>query len=324
MKKNIAIVMGGYSSEYEISLKSGQVVYKHLDRAKYTPYKVHIFKNKWVLVENDKEYTIDKDDFSANIEGQKITFDCVFNAIHGTPGEDGKLLAYFELLEIPHTSAPSYQMALTFNKRDTLSVVRPYGIKTATSYYLNQGDAINEEEIIEKVGLPCFVKANRAGSSFGVTKVYEKAKLMEAIHIAFKEDDEVIIESFLDGTEVSVGVITFKGKTKVLPITEIVSDNDFFDYEAKYLGQSQEITPARLSKEDENRVNEVAKKAYEALRMKGFSRSEYILVHGEPYMLEMNTVPGLTEASILPQQATKAGISLAELFENAIEESFDK
>ena len=316
--------MGGYSSEYEISLKSGQVVYKHLDRAKYTPYKVHIFKNKWVLVENDKEYTIDKDDFSANIEGQKITFDCVFNAIHGTPGEDGKLLAYFELLEIPHTSAPSYQMALTFNKRDTLSVVRPYGIKTATSYYLNQGDAINEGEIIEKVGLPCFVKANRAGSSFGVTKVYEKAKLMEAIHIAFKEDDEVIIESFLDGTEVSVGVITFKGKTKVLPITEIVSDNDFFDYEAKYLGQSQEITPARLSKEDENRVNEVAKKAYEALRMKGFSRSEYILVHGEPYMLEMNTVPGLTEASILPQQATKAGISLAELFENAIEESFDK
>ena len=316
--------MGGYSSEYEISLKSGQVVYKHLDRAKYTPYKVHIFKNKWVLVENDKEYTIDKDDFSANIEGQKITFDCVFNAIHGTPGEDGKLLAYFELLEIPHTSAPSYQMALTFNKRDTLSVVRPYGIKTATSYYLNQGDAINEEEIIEKVGLPCFVKANRAGSSFGVTKVYEKAKLMEAIHIAFKEDDEVIIESFLNGTEVSVGVITFKGKTKVLPITEIVSDNDFFDYEAKYLGQSQEITPARLSKEDENRVNEVAKKAYEALRMKGFSRSEYILVHGEPYMLEMNTVPGLTEASILPQQATKAGISLAELFENAIEESLNE
>ena len=324
MKKNIAIVMGGYSSEYEISLKSGQVVYKHLDRAKYTPYKVHIFKNKWVLVENDKEYTIDKDDFSANIEGQKITFDCVFNAIHGTPGEDGKLLAYFELLEIPHTSAPSYQMALTFNKRDTLSVVRPYGIKTATSYYLNQGDAINEEEIIEKVGLPCFVKANRAGSSFGVTKVYEKAKLMEAIHIAFKEDDEVIIESFLNGTEVSVGVITFKGKTKVLPITEIVSDNDFFDYEAKYLGQSQEITPARLSKEDENRVNEVAKKAYEALRMKGFSRSEYILVHGEPYMLEMNTVPGLTEASILPQQAAKAGISLAELFENAIEESLNE
>lgn len=321
MKKNIAIVMGGYSSEYEISLKSGQVVYKHLDKNKYNPYSVHIFKDHWFLVEDNKEYTIDKDDFSAFVEGQKITFDCVFNAIHGTPGEDGKLLAYFELLEIPHTSAPSYQMALTFNKRDTLSVVRPYGIKTATSYYINYGDEINEEEIINKVGLPCFVKANRAGSSFGVTKVYKKEALNTALDIAFKEDDEVIIESFLDGTEVSVGVITYKGETKVLPITEIVSNNDFFDYEAKYLGKSQEITPARLSKEDETRVVAMAKKAYDVLRMKGFSRSEYILVNGEPHMLEMNTVPGLTEASILPQQAVKAGISLTELFDNAIQEA---
>ena len=313
--------MGGYSSEYEISLKSGQVVYKHLDKDKYNPYCVHIFKNKWVLVENDQEYIIDKDDFSTTIDGKKIVFDCVFNAVHGTPGEDGKLLAYFELLEIPHTSAPSYQMALTFNKRDTLSVVRPYGIKTATSYYINEGDTINEDDIIKKVGLPCFVKANRAGSSFGVTKVYKKEDLIKAIEVAFKEDDEIIIESFLDGTEVSVGVITYKGETKVLPITEIVSDNDFFDYEAKYLGKSQEITPARLSKEDELRVNEVSKKAYEVLRMRGFSRSEYILVNGEPYMLEMNTVPGMTEASILPQQAAKAGISLFDLFDNAIQEA---
>ena len=313
--------MGGYSSEYEISLKSGQVVYKHLDKDKYNPYCVHIFKNKWVLVENDQEYIIDKDDFSTTIDGKKIVFDCVFNAIHGTPGEDGKLLAYFELLEIPHTSAPSYQMALTFNKRDTLSVVRPYGIKTATSYYINEGDTINEDDIIKKVGLPCFVKANRAGSSFGVTKVYKREELINAIEVAFKEDDEIIIESFLDGTEVSVGVITYKGETKVLPITEIVSDNDFFDYEAKYLGKSQEITPARLSKEDELRVNEVSKKAYEVLRMRGFSRSEYILVNGEPYMLEMNTVPGMTEASILPQQAAKAGISLCDLFDNAIQEA---
>lgn len=321
MKKNIAIIMGGYSSEYEISLKSGQVVYKHLDKDKYNPFCVHIFKNKWIVAENNQEYIIDKDDFSATIDGKKIVFDCVFNAIHGTPGEDGKLLAYFELLEIPHTSAPSYQMALTFNKRDTLSVVRPYGIKTATSYYLNQGDVINEDGIIKTVGLPCFVKANRAGSSFGVTKVYKKEELIKAIEVAFKEDDEIIIESFLDGTEVSVGVITYNGETKVLPITEIVSDNDFFDYEAKYLGKSQEITPARLSKEDELRVIEVSKKAYEVLRMRGFSRSEYILVNSEPYMLEMNTVPGLTEASILPQQAAKAGISLSELFDNAIEEA---
>lgn len=313
--------MGGYSSEYEISLKSGQVVYKHLDREKYHPFMVHIFKNKWVLVENETEYPIDKGDFSATVNGKKITFDCVFNAIHGTPGEDGKLPAYFELLGIPNTSAPSYQMALTFNKRDTLSVVRPYGIKTATSYYLNLGDHINEDDIIKKVGLPCFVKANRAGSSFGITKVYKKEAMEHAIAVAFQEDNEIIIESFLDGTEVSVGVITYKGKTKVLPITEIVSNNDFFDYKAKYLGESEEITPARLSKEVEQRVVEVAKKAYEVLRMKGFSRSEYILVNGEPHMLEMNTVPGFTEASILPQQAIKANIPLTELFGNAIEEA---
>ena len=324
MKKNIAIVMGGYSSEVEISLKSGNVVYNNLSTEKYTSYCVHILKNKWVLVEDGKEYPISKSDFSAELNGTKIKFDCVFNAIHGTPGEDGKLIAYFELLGIPHTSAPSYQMALTFNKRDTLSVVKPYGIKTATSYYLNQGDAIDEDAIIKTVGLPCFVKANRAGSSFGITKVYKKEELPNALDVAFKEDNEVIIESFLDGTEVSVGVITYKGETRVLPITEIVSNNDFFDYKAKYLGESQEITPARIDEDTTNKVKSVAKKVYEILRMSGFSRSEYILVNGEPHLLEMNTVPGLTNESILPQQANHAGISLQDLFGNAIEEAFTK
>lgn len=321
MKKNIAIVMGGYSSEVEISLKSGNIVYSSLDTKKYNLYCVHILKNKWVLVDNNQEYPINKADFSTEIDGKKIIFDCVFNAIHGTPGEDGKLIAYFELIGIPHTSAPSYQMALTFNKRDTLSVVKPYGIKTAVSYFLNEGDSIDEEAILNTVGLPCFVKANRAGSSFGITKVYKKEELQHALQVAFKEDNEVIIESFLDGTEVSVGVISFKGQTKVLPITEIVSDNDFFDYKAKYLGESQEITPARLDKKTEEKVIEVARKVYDILRMKGFSRSEYIIVNGEPHLLEMNTVPGLTNESILPQQALHAGISLNELFDNAIEEA---
>ena len=175
--------------------------------------------------------------------------------------------------------------------------------------------------IVEKVGLPCFVKANKSGSSFGITKVYKKEDLKNALDVAFKEDDEVIIESFLDGTEVSVGVITYKGEVIVLPITEIVSNNDFFDYKAKYLGESQEITPARLSKVQEEKVNSVAKKVYEVLKMKGFSRSEYIFKDGEPHLLEVNTVPGLTKASILPQQAAAAGISLVELFSNAIEEA---
>lgn len=231
--------------------------------------------------------------------------------------------AYFKLLNIPQTSCGMYQAALTFNKRDCLSVLKPYGIKTAASFYVNLGDGINEDAIVNKVGLPCFVKANKAGSSFGITKVYKKEDLKNAIAFAFKEDDEIIIESFLDGTEVSVGVITYKGKTKVLPITEIVSDNDFFDYKAKYLGESQEITPARLSKEEEQKVNTVAKQVYEILKMTGFSRSEYIFKDGEPHLLEVNTVPGFTEASILPQQAAAAGINLAELFGNAIEEALN-
>ena len=321
-KKNIAIIMGGYSSEYKISLKSGNVVFETLSPSKYNAYRIHIFKDKWVYVDaNDNESPVDKNDFSVTAKNKKITFDCVFNAIHGAPGEDGFMQGYFKLLNIPHTSCNMYQAALTFNKRDCLSVLKPYGIKTADSFYLNQGDIINEDAIISKVALPCFVKANKAGSSFGITKVHQKKDLQNAIDVAFKEDDEIIIESFLDGTEVSVGVLTYKGKTKVLPITEIVSDNDFFDYEAKYLGKSQEITPARLSKKQEEKVNIVAKKVYEILKIKGFSRSEYIFKNDEPYLLEVNTIPGLTRESIFPQQAEAANISLAKLFDNAIEEA---
>jgi len=320
MKKNIAIIMGGYSSEYAISLKTGSVVYKHLDSATYIPYKIHIFKDKWVCVTDDgKEFPIDKNDFSVRINERKITFDCVFNAIHGTPGEDGYIQGYLALLGIPQTSCGMYQAALTFNKRDLLSTLKPYGIKCAISYYLNAGDVIDEQAIVSKVGLPCFVKANKAGSSFGVSKVHEMEELQNAVAVALKEDDEVIIESFLDGVEVSVGVINYKGKVTVLPITEIVSENDFFDYEAKYLGKSQEITPARISPEMEAKVTNVAKNIYEILKMDGFSRSEFIFKDGEPYLLEVNTVPGMTEESILPQQAHAAGISLPELFGNAVE-----
>ena len=321
-KKNIAIIMGGYSSEYEISLKSGNVVHEVLDREKYNSYRVHIFQDKWVYVdENDKEFQIDKNDFSVTIDSQKINFECVFNAIHGSPGEDGFMQGYFALLNIPHTSCGMYQASLTFNKRDCLSVLKPYGIKTAESYYLNLGDAIDEDAIINKVGLPCFVKANKAGSSFGISKVYKSEDLKAAIDHAFEEDDEIIIEAFLDGTEVSVGVISYKGDVIVLPITEIVSENDFFDYKAKYLGESQEITPARISEEMEKKVRKVSKQVYQILKMEGFSRSEYIFKDGEPHLLEVNTVPGLTKESILPQQAEAAGISLSELFENAIEEA---
>lgn len=318
--KNVAIIMGGYSSEYKISLTSGTVVYNFLDKTKYQGYRIHIFKEKWVYVDaNAIEYPINKNDFSVEVNHTKITFDVVFNAIHGTPGEDGLMQAYFELLGIKQTSCDYYQAALTFNKRDLLSVLKPYGIQSAISYYLNLGDSINTSEIIAKVGLPCFVKPNKSGSSFGISKVKAMEELIPAIENAYQEDTEIIIESFLDGPEVSVGVINYKGKITVLPITEIVSENDFFDYEAKYLGKSKEITPARISEELKLKIETVAKKAYEVLKMKGFSRSEFIIVNGEPHMLEMNTIPGLTTESILPQQAREAGISLPELFENAIE-----
>jgi D-alanine-D-alanine ligase len=320
MKKNIAIIMGGYSSEANISIKSGNVVYNHLNKDKYNAFKVFILKDKWVVLDaEENEILIDKNDFSFLQNNNKVTFDCVFNAIHGAPGENGQILAYLNLINVKHTSAPFYQMALTFNKRDTLSAVKAYGIKAATSIYLNKGDAIHLDEIIEKVGLPCFIKPNNAGSSFGISKAHTKEAILPAIATAYKEDSEILIESFLDGTEVSVGVIQYKGATKVLPITEIVSENDFFDYEAKYEGKSQEITPARITIAQKEKVEKVAKKVYEILNMSGFSRSEFIFVNNEPYFLEMNTVPGLTEESILPQQAQAAGISLAELFENAIE-----
>jgi D-alanine-D-alanine ligase len=317
--KNVAIIMGGYSSEYQISLTSGNVVYSFLDKTKYNAYRIHIFRDKWIMIDdNNTEYPVNRHDFTVAYQGNTLSFDVVFNAIHGTPGEDGLMQAYFELLGIPQTSCDYYQAALTFNKRDLLSVLKPYGIKTATSYYLNLGDAIDTATIIKTVGMPCFVKPNKSGSSFGISKVKTEAELLPAIENAYKEDNEIIIESFLDGTEVSVGVINYKGTITVLPITEIVSENDFFDYEAKYLGKSQEITPARISPELAEKVNAVAKRAYEVLKMKGFSRSEFIIVNGEPHMLEMNTIPGLTTESILPQQAREAGISLTDLFDNAI------
>ncbi len=324
MKKRIAIAMGGYSSEYRISINSGNVVYKNLDRSVYEPYRVHIMQNEWfVVADDDTPYPINKSDFTVKIKDKKIQFDCVFNTIHGTPGENGLLQAYLDLVGIPQTSCGSYQAALTFNKRDLISVLKPYGIKTAVNYFLDKGDEVDVEEIIKKVGLPCFIKANKAGSSFGVSKVKTAEDVEQAVKVALKEDDEVIIESFLDGTEVSVGVIMYEGKILALPVTEIVSENEFFDYEAKYLGKSEEITPARITEEQTKKVQDLSKLIYSKLKMKGFTRSEFIFHNNEPHFIEMNTTPGLSEASILPQQAEKAGISLPKLFGSAIEAALE-
>ena len=321
MKKNIAILMGGYSEEFDISIKSGNVVYKHLSTKNYNVYRTIIAKDLWYyLDENDKKIEIDRSDFSTTINNKKVVFDAAFNTIHGTPGEDGLLQAYLQLLNIPQTSCDFYTSAITFNKRDCISVLKAYNIPVAENYFINKGDPINIEAIKDKVGLPCFVKANRSGSSFGVYKAYTKQEILTATDDAFKVDNEIIVESFLSGTEVSVGVACLQGKPTVLGITEIVSDNDFFDYEAKYLGKSQEITPARLTDEQNTALEKLALQVYKNLNMKGFARTDFIFHNEKPHFLEINTNPGLSEASILPQQAVHRGISLADLFENEVEE----
>ena len=324
MKKNIAIIMGGYSKEIDISLQSGNVVADNLNKDKYAIYKIHILKNKWVCVCDTIEIPVDKSNFSILVDGKKLHFDCVFNAIHGDPGENGGFIAYLELLNIKHTSAPFYQLALTFNKHDTISVLKQYGIKTAKSVHLNKGEAIDVDFIVNELNLPCFVKANNAGSSFGVSKVYSKENLEKAIHFSLKEDDSVLIESFLDGTEVSVGVAKLNDEIKVMEMTEIVTDNDFFDYEAKYLGKSQEITPARITANERTKLHETAIKIYKKLNMSGMSRSDFIIIDGEPHFIEINTVPGLATESILPQQIRAAGYTLSEFFGILIENAISK
>lgn len=320
MKKNIAILMGGYSSEFEISINSGNLVYKNIDKEKYLPYRIYITTDGWYyLDDNNDRFDIDKNDFSLLVNGSKVTFHAAFNVVHGTPGEDGLLQAYFQLIGIPQTACDFYQAALTFNKRDCISALKPYGVSTAKNYFLNKGESIDIDVIIKTVGLPCFIKPNRSGSSYGISKVKTKDQIVPAIEFAYKEDDEIIIESFLKGIEVSVGVIKYKGEIMVLPVTEIVSKNEFFDYSAKYLGQSEEITPARLSETDTLKVQNLAVKIYKTLNIKGLSRSEFIFHNGEPHFLEMNTNPGLSESSILPQQVNCAGISLTELFSNELD-----
>ncbi|MCP4884096.1 MAG: D-alanine--D-alanine ligase [Flavobacteriales bacterium] len=319
MKKNIAIIMGGYSSEADISIKSGNVVFNHLNKDKFDVYRILISKEKWAYIDkNEQEHPINMGDFTTTVNGYKIRFDTVFNAIHGHPGEDGTILAYFDLLGINHSSAPFYQMAVAFNKRDCLSLLKPYGIKTARSVYLNKGDEVSFSSIVKQVGLPCFVKPNRAGSSFGISKVYKEEDLENALEKAFQEDHEILIEQFLNGIEVSVGVIRWKGEILVLPVTEIDSDNDFFDYEAKYLGESREITPARISKIQQDNVTRMAHKIYKTMDLKGLSRADFIFIEDEPHFIELNMVPGLSAESILPKQAKEAGISLSDLFESTL------
>ena len=323
-KKIVAIAMGGYSSEFEISLKSGEVVYNAIDKTCYEVYKVHVLENNWHYVLPDgTKAAVNKENFGCSYKGDSIVPDVVFNTIHGTPGEDGMLASYLELIGVAQTSAGFYQAALSFNKRDCLSVLKKFGIKCANSIYINEGDTIDTTEIIKTVGLPCFVKPNRAGSSFGISRVQTAEMLPKALLEAYKEDTEVIIESELLGTEVSVGAFKDKGQIQVLNPTEIVSENDFFDYEAKYLGKSQEITPARISDKDKKAVQQVTRHIYKLLNMEGVTRSDFIIQDGIPYFIEINTTPGLSKESIIPKQLDDAQIPLTSFFSMLLENALN-
>lgn len=321
---NVAVVMGGYSDESVISLRSGQLILNHLDQSKYTVYEIHILPEGWYCLIDGEKTPIDRSDFSIQHHNQKIKFDVAVNTVHGTPGEDGHLQAYWELADVAYTGCNFYQSALTFNKRDTLSVLSKFNIPKANSIYTSKGEAIDGQKIAAELGFPFFVKPNQSGSSLGVSKVDTLDQLQKALDFAFAEDNDILIESYLNGTEVSVGVLKFKGETKVLGITEILSQNSFFDYEAKYLGKSEEITPARISKEEENLVIATAEKVYEALGMSGFSRTDFIIMNGIPHFIEINTNPGLSPQSIFPQQAAYAELNFSDLLDNEIRLALDR
>ena len=315
---NVAVVMGGYSDESVISLRSGQLILNNLDENKYQTFEIHILKEEWYCLLAGVKYPINKADFTFTKDNQTIKFDVAVNTVHGTPGEDGHLQAYWELIDLPYSGCNYYQSSLTFNKRDTLSVLSKFNIPKANSIYITKGDVIDGNKIVAELGLPFFVKPNQSGSSLGISMVNSLKDLPKALDFAFTEDNDILIESYLKGTEVSVGVLNFKGKTTVLGITEIVSQNAFFDYEAKYLGKSSEITPARISTELEILVIETAKKVYESLGMRGFSRTDFIIMNGIPHFIEINTNPGLSIQSIFPQQAAYANISFSDLLDNEI------
>ncbi len=316
MKKNVALISGGYSKEDVVSFNSAKEIAKSIDRARFNVFQILINKEKWVYIdEENSEYPIDKNDFSFQKDRKKTFFDVALITIHGTPGEDGKLQGYFDMLSLPYTTCNAFTSALTFNKVATKRYLQMLGVETAPYVFLRKNDDFNSSEIVQKLGLPMFVKPNAGGSSFGVTKVKKPEDVAPAIHKAFEEDEEVIIESFIDGTEVTCGLIKTKEKDYIFPATEIVSMNEFFDYEAKYTkGMADEITPARISQEEMNAVQNLSSDIYDWLNCRGIVRIDYLMKDNKLFLIEVNTVPGMSAASIVPQQAEAFGMTNKEMF----------
>jgi D-alanine-D-alanine ligase len=326
MKKKVALVTGGLSGEAQISYKSAVTVNSNLDRNKFEVYQIDINPSGWWYTpENSAPQKVNRDDFSISDGGNKINFDVVLLCIHGTPGEDGKLQGYFDMLGLPYTSCDAATSALTFNKRYTVAVAAFGGISVANSMHLFKHTPVSPENILAKLQLPVFVKPNNGGSSIGMSKVTTADALAPALEKAFKEDTQVLVEEFISGREFTIGVFKTKGALQVLPITEIETSNEFFDFEAKYQGKSVETTPAFISETMQSQLEAAAKRVYEVLNCRGVVRVDFIYNEekGLPYMLEVNTVPGQSAASVIPQQVKAMGISLQEFYTSIVEESLN-
>lgn len=322
--KNIAVVTGGFSGEDVISHKSAEMVMNNIDRKQFNPYLVVINRKGWYCMSQSEEWLIDKSDFSVLIDQEKIQFEAVFMALHGDPGENGVLQGYFELLGIPMTTGDFFNMAITFNKFATIQWLKAAGFPVAESVLLQKGQSVSEAHLIEKVGLPCFVKPNYGGSSLGISRVDHSHELSKALELAFSESDQVMIESFMEGREFTCGVIQKKNQTYALAVTEIVSKNEFFDFESKYNPELvDEITPAPIPTEDYQKCQSLAEETFISLQCKGMARIDFIHTSTGFKIIEINTVPGLTEVSIYPQMAIYSGISKKELISILLNNLFE-
>ena len=325
-KKNVALIYGGNSSEWQISILSGKNVAANIDRERYNVYEILLRGTKWSLCNPEPEQPepvaeIDKTDFTCVLDGKKIKFDIAFLMIHGTPGEDGLLQGYFEMMGIPITTCSSFVSALTFNKYSCKSFLRDSGMHLAKDMFFRKGEKWDADEIVSRLGLPVFVKPVSDGSSFGISKVKKKEDLASAIELAFSKSDSIIIEEAIKGREFTEGAFTRNGEVVTLPITEIVTDHEYFDYDAKYLGESQEICPAPITEEVAALVREATETIYRRFGCSGVVRMDYIFDGKDVYFLEVNTVPGMTKMSLIPNQSRAAGISVREFINILLEEA---
>ncbi len=331
MKKNIALLTGGYSKEYEISIKSGKVIEQHIDKDLFRVFPLIIGNEQWIFRDSaGTEFPVNLNDFTIQLPEEKVRFDAAFIGIHGTPGEDGKLQGYLDMIGVPYNTCGRATSALTFNKFFCNEFVGRAGVNVANTVYLHKRDTSDPDAILSTTGLPCFVKPNSNGSSVGISKVHTREELLPAIQLAFESDEEVLVQEFIPGVEITCGIYEKNGEPVVLPLTEIISHKEFFDFKAKYEGFSDEITPARLSDEQTEECRRISLMLYRRLNCRGVVRFDYILTPDEVpgnrqfCFLEVNTIPGLSEASIVPQQAAHMGISLNRLFTDLLTETLER